>query len=407
MVASQDGRSAPRPGPGGHAVRLARLGAWVAAATIALLLTAAATLAQAPGGSAPEDMVGMIPMVVFAVVGALIVSHRHGNAIGWVMIGAGAAFVIDAAAVAYVEADAAGWDLPATVWAAWLASWVWSLGWSLAFGWLPFLFPDGRLLSRRWRWLGVALAVGTLQFIPAMLLPTLEYGDDEAVYGPNPIGIESAGPLLEGIVDAFGMAFVFVWLATMVMLVLRYRRADRVGRLQLRWFLFSVMVVIGSILLTILPTLEDLLAGPLSGLTVAIIPLSVGIAVTRYRLYEIDRIVSRAVTFTVVVGLLVGLYALGVLAAGALLEPVAPDSDLAVALATLLAAAAFRPLLARVRARVDRRFNRARYDATTEIASFGQRLRDELDLAELRGDLAATAVRTMQPTSASVWVPGG
>lgn len=379
--------------------------AWCLAAVAVLLVAASFVLARSPGGTTPLEVLDMGGFAIFSIVGAMVLTHRRGNLVGWIMLGAGLAFVLDTTAITYVEASVAGSDLPLPVVAAWMASWVWSPGWTLAFAWLPLLFPDGRLLSRRWRWLGALLLLGSLQIIPAMLLPMLEYGDDELVFGPNPIGLAGQGPLLEGLVEGAAGLMVPLWIAIIVHQVLRYRRSDTTARLQLRWFLGSIVLVIGLILATTVPGIEEVIQRVPFSVPIAFMPISVGIAITRYRLYEIDRVISRAVTFTVVVGLLVALYVVGVLGVGALLEPVAPDSDLAVALATLLAAAAFRPLLGRVRARVDRRFDRARYDAVAEVAGFGQRLRDELDLGELRGDLAATAMRTMQPASVGVWVP--
>lgn len=390
----------------GHRGRVPAWVPWMLAGLTVLLVVAGILFARAPGGTSPLEVLDMGGFAIFSVVGALVLTHRRGNLIGWIMLAAGFAFVLDTTSVAYVEASLAGWDLPAPVVAAWLAAWVWSPGWSLAFAWLPLLFPDGRLLSRRWRWLAAALAVGSLQIIPAMLLPVLQYGDDERVFGPNPMGLQGHGPLLESLVDGAAMLFMPIWIAIIVHQVLRYRRSDPVGRLQLRWFLWSVVITISAIVVSAFPVIGPLLERvPFSALVV-FIPLSVGVAITRHRLYEIDRVVSRAVTFTVVVAVLAGLYAGAVVGVGALLQPIAPDSDLSVALATLLAAAAFRPVLAWVRNRVDRRFNRNRYDAAAEVAAFGQRLRDELDLGQLRGDLAATATRTVQPASVGVWVAG-
>lgn len=380
--------------------------AWASVAVTLALLVAGALLARAPAGSTPGDVLETGGFAAFAVVGAAIVTHRRDNPIGWIMCGAGLAFVLDASSVVYVEASVAGWDLPMPVVAAWLATWVWSPGWSLAFGWLPLLFPDGRLLSRRWRVLAGAMVLGTLQIIPAMLLPTLEYGDDGQVYGPNPIGLAGQGDLLDGLVDGVAALFIPIWLCIVVHQVLRYRRADRIGRLQLRWFLFAILITIGTIVLTAVPGLEFVLDVLVPGwLLPVFIPVAVGIAVTRHGLYQIDRVISRALTFAIVVALLAGLYVSGVLAVGAVLRPIAPDSDLAVALATLLAAAAFRPVLARVRSRVDRRFDRSRYDAVSEVEAFGQRLRDELDLRQIRTDLAGASRRTMQPAAAWVWLP--
>lgn len=387
--------------------RTIAVAAWMLVALTVLLMVGGMLLARAPDGSTPADVLDVGGFAMFSLVGAFVLTHRQGNLIGWIMLGAGLAFVLDAASIAYVEASVAGWDVPAPVVAAWLAAWVWSPGWTLAFGWLPLLFPDGRLLSRRWRWLAAGLMLGSLQVIPAMVLPTLRYGDDEQIFGPNPIGLEGHGPLLEALVEGVAVVLIPFWLAIIVHQVLRYRRSDPTARLQLRWFLWSIIVVIGLFLASMIPGVEPVLQRLPFSLPIALIPISVGVAITRYRLYDIDRIISRAVTFTIVIALLAALYVSGVLAVGALLRPIAPDSDLAVAVATLLAAAAFRPVLARVRSRVDRRFDRGRYDAVAEVEAFGQRLRDELDLHQIRTDLAGASRRTMQPAAAWVWLPPG
>jgi hypothetical protein len=183
----------------------------------------------------------------------------------------------------------------------------------------------------------------------------------------------------------------------------RWRRADGVPRLQMRWFglgllLSGVLTTTG--LATDLAGLTNDLVWVGAWLGFGALPVAIGVAVTRYRLFEIDRLLSRTVTYAAVVAMLVGVYATGVLVLGGLFQR---ESDLSVAVSTLAVAALFLPLRGRVQRVVDRRFNRSRYDAERELELFAGRLRDELDLDELTADLVHTTVGTVQPASASLW----
>lgn len=393
----------------GAARRIVPVLAWVLAGAVVVLLAVAVWAARAPGGVEPAALLGgAVGLVLLAVVGAAIVARRPGNGVGWVMLGAGLCFALQDASHAWVAAALAGWDVPGVVAAAWLASWVWSPGWSLAFGWLPFLFPDGRVPTRRWRWLGVLLLVVSLQVVPTMLLPELEYGAENEVYGPNPIGLPAHGPLLEALNDVPEMLSIPVWCAIIVMQVLRYRRAETVERMQLRWFLFAIVLGLGAMTLTAIPVVATLLGDVSFSIATSVIAISVGIAVTRYRLYEIDRVVSRTVAYVLLAVVLTGVYLGGVLGLGAVARALTGESgDLVVALSTLAVAAAFQPVRRRVQHVVDRRFNRARYDAAGVVERFGRDLRDEVSLAAAVGGLRRVAAETVHPSSASVVLLAG
>lgn len=368
-----------------------------------LLLVVASVMARASGFVPVWDVVAdLTGFVLFAVVGAVIVRRQRANVVGWVMIGAGWCFALESAASRYVEAAAFGVDLPATVWVAWVASWVWSPAWSFTFGWLPLLFPDGRVLTPRWRWLAVVMGLGSLQVVPAMFLPVLEVGDD-LLYGANPVGLSGRAAELLLVVDGAAALFVVVWVATIAMQVLRYRRADEVGRLQMRWFLFGVVLVIGTILLTIHPYLEAVLERLSFGLSVAFLPLAVGVAVTRYHLYDLGRLLSRSLAYVLVVVVLAAVYAGAVVGLGSVARAVTGEvGDLVVALSTLAVAALFQPVRRRVGEVVDRRFDRTRYDAARTVDDFGRRLRSELGLEHVVADLHSVAVGAVQPQVAAV-----
>jgi len=267
---------------------------------------------------------------------------------------------------------------------------------------LPFLLlPDGRLRSRGWRVVvatavtgaGLVLAAGSL--IPGRLAET-------AV--ANPFALAGvAGTVARGLFDAGLALHAGSLVAAVVSLVLRFRAARGVERQQLRWVAAGGTAALAGLLPTILvglgiaPRVNDVVVYP----AVLCVPVTVAVAVLRYRLWDLDRLVSRTVTYTLVSGLLVLPYLAIVLAISRLAK--GADS-LAVAAATLTVAAVFSPVRRRVQDGVDRRFNRRRYDAARTIEAFAARLRDQVDLDALHTELLAVVEPTMQPTRASLWL---
>ena len=274
------------------------------------------------------------------------------------------------------------------------------LGYALILPVVALVFPDGRLPSRRWRWpAGTALgalsaATILIAFTPAEILNILPW---------NPIGIDAlpvwvwalAGPL-------GGVGTVLISILGVAAVVSRYRRGAGVERQQLRWFVAAVLLAVVPI------TVSPLGGGPvaflLSVFGLLLVPVSVWIAVTRYRLYEIDRLISRGLSWAVISGLLVAVYAAAILLLQTVLGDVTGGQTVAVAGSTLLAAALFQPLRRRVQTAVDHRFNRARYDAERTTTDFAERLRDEVDVDHLRSALASTASGAVHPTGVGVWL---
>jgi MFS family permease len=269
---------------------------------------------------------------------------------------------------------------------------------------LLLLFPTGRLPDRRWRWL--ARAAVLLTGVGLLVLPFVLNAIDSVRPAPWALG-GSAGrvlaALLQGEVTAM---FVLVVLAAASLLV-RFRRAGPVERQQLKWFVLAAVLAAATVM-------ADVLGVPVGGpvwavvdaLSFALLPVSVGIAVLRYRLYEIDRIVSRTVSYGLLTAALIGLYLLVVALLRPLLEPVTGTSSLAVAASTLAVAAAFNPARRRLQAAVDRRFDRARYDAALAVDAFAARLRDQVDLDEVTAGLRETVAATVAPTRVGVWLTG-
>jgi hypothetical protein len=244
-----------------------------------------------------------------------------------------------------------------------------------------------------------------------------------SVLGPFPVGdypAEIANPLALGgpagdliaLLATIGNLFgVIAFVCVIASLVGRYRRARGVERAQLKWFAYVGLVVVPLLVLGIVTSgspepfasISELIwVGAIAGL--ALMPVTIGIAVLRYHLYEIDRLVSRTISWAVITILIVGLFAGGVLALQAILASVLQSNELAVAGSTLLVFGLFQPLRHRVQQIVDRRFNRARYDADHTVAAFAARLRDEVDLEQLRAEILATVTQTVEPSIVSLWL---
>lgn len=260
-----------------------------------------------------------------------------------------------------------------------------------------YLFPNGRFVPRWTRWPALVLVLATLAF-------------PDMVGTARAMGIDTVGTLPEGLRSLATAATVLVlgtWLPTQIY---RYRRRSTpLERLQTRWVIFGFALILtgsfSAILLRASGTPPGWVAWPLlaSAAGSFILPVAAGLAILRYRLYEIDRIISRTITYTVLAGLLGGLYAGAVFAMTRL---VPATGDLAVAGSTLAVAAVFNPLRRRIQQVVDRRFNRSRYDATLLIDSFAVRLRSGAELEEVLADLRGVLVHTVEPTSTMIWLRG-
>ena len=340
----------------------------------------------------------------FPLVGAVIATHRPGNPLGWIflVIGVSTGLVVCGYEYAsYVFRTAPG-TAPGGGLAVWVSHWAWAPGLGLLLTFVPLLFPDGRLPSRRWR------PVAWLSAIPIVVIPVLTAVALWSWRGPallDPDGVSQAIGALNAVLFPAYVLMLGCGLACLAALLLRFRRARGIERQQLKWLLFACAVTI-TILLVVQPNTSNewklgvLLALPLF----PSVPVAAGVAILRYRLFEIDRIINR----TLVYGLLTAVLGLGYAAGSLLFVLVAgagsdPPSWL-VAAATLAAAAIFRPARRRIQAAVDRRFNRRRYNAAKTIEAFSARLRDQVDLDTLSAELLAVVDQTMQPTHVSCWL---
>jgi hypothetical protein len=351
----------------------------------------------------------------FAVVGALLVVRRSANPIGWIMVAI--AFMLSVCLpggyyATYVMLTR-GQPAPLAVFGAWIFNCFWFLLLALTFVYLPLLFPDGRLLSRRW--LPVAVLAGIPPIIVVLrraLVDTIPVNEAPGHKIDNPIGIEGLGGVENLPVNGVLNAIFFVGFAGVVAsVVVRFRRSRGVERQQMKWFTSAIVVLLGGSLifgaasgLTGVRWLEDV-GFVFSMVGLASLPATVGIAILRYRLYGIDLIVNRALVYGPITAMLVLCYLGAVVSLQAAFRTLTgQESTLAVVASTLAIAALFNPLRRRVQGFVDRRFYRRKYNAAKILAAFNARLRDETDLGILREDLTGVVKETMQPSHVSLWL---
>ena len=332
----------------------------------------------------------------YASVGLVLGLRRPANPIGWLFAASGLLWSLWIPWDVWItQLLRAGRPLPlAAQLAAATGEFSWAPAIALGITLPALLVPDGRLRSPRWR---VVVATAAFGAIVAPLAGSLMAGQFQETEIPfdNPFGL--AGTAGTAAMVLTMTAVVLHWLslpAALASLVLRFRASVGVERQQLRW-------IAAGAALTIVGLLAGAVVAAAGYAAVLCVPIAVAVAVLRYRLWDLDRLVSRTVTYTLVTGLLVLPYLLVVPAAGRL---AAGTGSLGVATVTLVAAAAFAPLRRRVQALVDRRFNRRRYDATRTLDRFAVRLRDQVDLDALRAELLTVVDQTMQPTQASLWL---
>jgi hypothetical protein len=378
--------------------------AWALLALWVVSVAALVTLSVANGNFQRQplaDTVGLLlAFAAFMGVGALVVAHRPGNAIGWVFSAIGLLAVTGAMAEEYAAyaVRARPGVLPGGVVAGWYAGWAWYPTVVLVVIFTPLLFPDGRPPSPPWRLVAWLAGAGTAATIAlAAVQPTIELDDGQVV--DNPIGVAGIADPEDGILDALlGLLVV----AAVVSLVVRFRRSRGDERLQLKWFTYASALLPLVLLGDFLP---DAVNSVLFAVGISLLPVAAGIAVLRYRLYEIDRLINRTLVYGLLTALLAGVYAGLVLVLGRLFgELGGRPPSWAVAGATLAVATLFQPARRRIQQAVDRRFNRRRYDAARTVEAFSARLRDQVDLATLSDELLAVVDQTMQPTRASLWL---
>ena len=373
------------------------------------LLLLAGVACEQLGGTLPNSAVFVALFAALVVglgsIGHLVVARQPGNAVGWLFMASSLGIAISTAGFSYIglSVHRFGAGLPGTIFVAWLNSWVMIPSLILLVLFVPLLFPTGRLPSPRWRPVAALASIGiVVTSIGSALAPvTLD-----TVGIPNPVGIHLPGPLLELVTLIDTLSGLTVFSLTAVSVVVRYRHGTPLERLQLRWFAYpATLGIVGIGVSSIFDTGSVGDVAWIGGMvSLAALPLAIGIAILRHRLLDIDLVIKRTLSYGVLSVLLVAMEIGGVLLLQSVLSAVTREGTYAVAITTMGVAALFGPLRRRVQAVVDRRFDRARYDASRVAGGFGSRLRDRLDLDDVCAELVGTAHAALRPSSAGVWV---
>jgi hypothetical protein len=341
----------------------------------------------------------------YSIVGAIVAGRLPESPIGWLFCAI--AFIFG---VVHLSAEYAAYalleptrSLLAGEVCAWLTSWVWVFGLGLVV-FLDLLFPNGRLPSARWRWFARFTAIALL---PAAILGALSPGLILSSTLQNPIGIEGL-PNVSRAIEAFMYLLVMFGASSMLA---RLRHAGRIERQQIKWFAYATAVAISGVILknTVYPVVNVTwvwwIGLVLTTVGVVSSPIAMGIAIFRYRLYQIDLIINRTLVYGSLTAVLAGVYLGGVvLLQYAFRALIGEESQLAVVASTLIIAALFIPLRRRIQGFIDRRFYRRKYDARKTLESFSAKLRNQTDLEALSEDLVGVVGETMQPAHVSLWL---
>lgn len=380
---------------------------------LTVVFTALYPLSRDAATTAINFAIAILFVAAFQTMGALIASRRPENPIGWVFCGMGLTLV---AAVFFgnyaqyslvVEPGALPWAETA----AWVRNWIWlvALG---PLGFFLLLFPDGRPPSPRWRivtWLLAAALAGW--FVSQALVPgPLLNAGYESV--DNPYGIEALGDILRRAGSVSSVLLLVAVLASVFAIVFRFLRSEGDERRQIKWVAYAgavvaLFLVLQLTVLTAVPETGFLVEVLNLGLVVSLtgVPIAAGVAILKYRLYEIDTLINRTLVYGVLTALLALVYFGTVVLLQTLFRTLTGgDSQLAVVVSTLVIAALFNPLRRRIQTLVDRRFYRRKYDTQKTLAAFNARLRDATDLDALSGELVTVVSETVQPTRVSLWL---
>ena len=387
----------------------------MAAVTLAFSYLNRFTVAPLDYGTRGGAAVAVVALLLFPIVGALIASRQPGNSVGWLCLSAGLGMAVQSLAREYAgySLETAPGSLPGGVALTWLANWMWPATFGLSAIFLVLLFPDGHLPDRAARvvaWFGAGGIVSvclTLAFAPGRM---------ENARIANPFALESAGRLLEFLsLGIFLLPLAFVGSA--VSMVRRFRRSRGLERQQLKWFasgaaLVATVFALQIVLSIATGAIEDFRNTPFElrllqdvvTASFAAIPIASGIAILRYRLYDIDRIINRTLVYATLTAVLGTIYVGCVVVLPSLVGGAQRESQVLVAGTTLLLAALFQPLRRGIQSLIDRRFYRSRYDSARTVESFSARLRDEMELDAVMVDLLASVRQTLQPEHASLWL---
>ena len=356
-------------------------------------------------GDAYSGVPALAIVLTFSVVGAIIASRHPRNTIGGIFCAIGLVVGFGTLAGGYAEFWlASGWgprSLGET--AAWFATWAWVVQ-TVALTFLLLLFPDGRLPSPRWRPAAWCAGLGISGFVVSYALDAGPLADFPQVV--NPYGVDS--PLVRIVGIAGAVLLVGSMVASAISLIVRARRAGRVERQQIKWLAYGGAVVVGLIFVAgVISIWSVTVSIAVTNLALLGLPIFTGIAIVRYRLYDIDFLINRTLVYGALTATLALVYFGGVASAQAIFRAFTGQQEqpqLAVVVSTLVIAALFNPLRRRIQSFIDRRFYRSKYDARKTLEAFSAKLRDETDLDALSDDLVGVVRETMQPDHVSLWL---
>jgi len=398
-----------------------RTAAWLAWSLVTLsvvLLVGGIALARTAGSGAAVELtygseaeldsavLNLATVLTFSVVGAIIASRHPRNAIGWIFCGMGLVVGLNVLAHGYVEswlASGSGMRSLALT-AAWFGSWAWILLVYVPTSFMLLLFPDGRLPSPRWRPVAWCAVFGSIGFVVGVATEAGPLGDFPQI--ANPYGFDS--PVLGVVAIAAGIVTGGSMVASAVSVIVRMRRAGSVERQQIKWLAYGGAMVVGAIFVGggIAIWKGDFGIGVIA-IALLGLPIFTGVAMARYRLYDIDIVINRTLVYGSLTGILALVYFGGVTATQAIFQAFTGQGEfpqLAIVASTLVIAALFNPLRKRIQSFIDRRFYRRKFDAAKTLAAYSTKLRDETDLEALNSELVGVVRETMQPAHVLLWL---
>jgi hypothetical protein len=389
----------------GAVARWMAWGVWTST-VLAMALTLFLAMPNEPSTSLRDTAFVSLVIFAFSTVGALVGSRRPENPIGWLFLSGAFVWILGELALEYgvYALITAPGTLPAGTWVAWFGGWARGVGWFLIVVFLLLLFPTGQLPSPRWRpvlW----GAVGYIAFFTLVVWLSPVSADTRLAFVRNPLGMEIG--IMNLLVGLLYFTIPLLLVAGGTAAIVRFRGSRGDERQQLKWFAYAVTVMVSLFMLWFSLELAGVVAVgalvfavPLMGL-----PIAVGVAILRYRLYDIDIVINRTLVYGSLTALLVATYFGGVVSLqGTFRALTGQESQLAIVASTLLIAALFVPLRRRVQSFIDRRFYRKKYDAARTLQDFSTRLREKTDLDSLDTELLGVVRETVQPAHASLWL---
>ena len=375
--------------------------AWASCALIVVLGAWVIVLQALNGRATVQDAVAAAGALTAAVVGAVVASRRPKNPVGWFFLGSSTSLTLAELTSEYAlyGLRTEPGSLPFARAMAWPQTWLWVPGVALSLILLPLYFPNGRLLSRRWRWV---VGLAALFCVYSVVVSAFLSGKADPEVGiANPLLVAVPGPVV-GVLEGLEVVLLIaVILAAAASLVVRFRRSRGEERQQMKWLTYVATMMPVLIVLTYwFPAVEYA-----AGVVFASVPVVVGVAVLKYRLYDVDLLINRTLVYGALTAFLALIYVGGVVGLQyAFRALTGGQSQLAVVISTLTIAALFNPLRWRIQASINRLFYREKYDAAKTLDAFGARLREETKLDRLEDDLVGVVREAVQPEHASLWL---